>query len=187
MKVATVVVGPRLLEGARQHMHAIRLAQDCPGGRIVDDDELAHLLGQDQLAVHDGLQFQRGPVCVVGGRHGQLTAGLGLEALGEGLRNRARFATELGLRLQPPKVKLVLGLRINPDQQGVLRAAAGLDLDNAHPARSQSADLGILRQPRSHDRRIERFRLEQVTALRGDQQVGLARLQRDQVGVGRGN
>ena len=81
----------------------------------------------------------------------------------------------------------MLGLRINPDQQGILRAATGLDLDNAHPTRSQSAHLGILRQLRAHDRRIERFRLEQVTALRGDQQVGLARLQRDQVGVGRGN
>lgn len=99
MEIAAVVVGPRLLESACQHMHAIRLAKDCPRGRIVDDDELPHLLGQDQLAVHDGLHFQPGIVSKVGGRYGHLAARLGLEALGEGLRNCARFVAELGFRL----------------------------------------------------------------------------------------
>src|ERR1035437_855046 len=98
--IAAVVVGPRLLESARHHMHAIRLAKDCPRGRIVDDDELPHLLGQDQLAVPDGLQSQPGIVSEVGGRHGQLAARLGLEPLRERLRNRARFVAELGFRLQ---------------------------------------------------------------------------------------
>ena len=146
-------------------MHALGFAQDLPRGRQVDHDVVAHLLGQDELPVRTVSSSSRVLRSVLGERTESWLPGLALSFSARLAKARRRRPASLGSGCEPPKVQLVLALRINADQHRIMFLPADIGPAQCRAsAASRPRKSGLSSSWERTSAGIERLRVERVAA-----------------------